>query len=386
MNIAIFTDSFLPGVGGTEKAVLGFALELSKNNNVLLACPKYDGSHDDSKYPFKVVRVPNLRLYSGDCLAFPNLSKKLKKELKIFKPDILHCQTVSPMAGFALKYGKNHNIPVLMTIHTRFREAFASSIKSKSIVDILIKDLVKKCHKADEVATVCNAMAKELNGYGYKGNAIVIRNGTTIKKEPAKEENSKLSIEKYGLDKSIPTLLFVGRLSSVKRIDFLLKVFKLLKEKEFAFKSLIVGEGPELNNLTKITKEYGLEENVTYTGVVTDPKLLSSIYSSADLFTFASVFDNDPLVVVESACHKTPTIAIENTGSAERLENNISGYTTTLKEEKFADKIIEIFKDKDTLLKVNENAFTSVPKEWSETVKEYEAEYKKLIEKKSKKA
>ena len=38
MRIAIFTDSFLPGVGGTEKAVLGLATALAENNEVVAPC------------------------------------------------------------------------------------------------------------------------------------------------------------------------------------------------------------------------------------------------------------------------------------------------------------------------------------------------------------
>ncbi len=42
MNIAIFTDSFLLGVDGTENAVLGFADALVESgNNVLVCCPKF---------------------------------------------------------------------------------------------------------------------------------------------------------------------------------------------------------------------------------------------------------------------------------------------------------------------------------------------------------
>lgn len=36
MKIAIFTDSFLPGVGGTENAVLNYAAELSKTEEVIV--------------------------------------------------------------------------------------------------------------------------------------------------------------------------------------------------------------------------------------------------------------------------------------------------------------------------------------------------------------
>lgn len=378
MNIAVFTDSFFPGIGGTEKAVLGFVQELSKKHNVLLVCPKYNGKHDDSKYNFKVVRTPNIKLTSNDYFSFPNFSINLRKTLLEFKPDIIHCQTVSPIVGYGIKFGRKHNIPVVMTIHTRFRELFAESIKFKPLLNFLIKNIGKKCYKANKVFTVSDSMAKDLPSYGYMGDVSVIRNGAIFEKVEDKQLNSSLAIEKYNLKTNTPILLFVGRMVSIKNVEFLLNAFKVLNDKNFKYKALLVGDGPDLDKFKDIAKKLNIENNVIFTGVINDKNLLSSIYSAADLFTSASVVETDSLVVVEAACHKTPSLVIDCSGGAERIKNNINGFISTNNFETYANKIIEIFKNKKELIKMNESSFTTIPKDWSETVNEYEKVYKTL--------
>ena len=39
LKIALFTDSFLPGIGGTENVVLKLAHEFSKDNEVIFSHP-----------------------------------------------------------------------------------------------------------------------------------------------------------------------------------------------------------------------------------------------------------------------------------------------------------------------------------------------------------
>ena len=166
MRIAIFTDSFLPGVGGTEKAVLGLANALSENNKVVVCAPYYSRKYKDD-FGFQVLRANSIKITNNDYFAFPFTSHKFKKALNEFNPEIIHCQSVSPMARFAIHYAKKHNIPVVMTVHTKFKTAFERSIKSKVIVNALIKNLVKKLNKVKQVYTVSNDMIDELKSYGY---------------------------------------------------------------------------------------------------------------------------------------------------------------------------------------------------------------------------
>ena len=65
MRIAIFTDSFLPGVGGTEKAVLGLATALAENNEVVVCAPYYSRKYKDD-FRFQVLRANSIKITNND--------------------------------------------------------------------------------------------------------------------------------------------------------------------------------------------------------------------------------------------------------------------------------------------------------------------------------
>ena len=106
MRIALFTDSFLPGIGGTENVVLKLATELSKTHQVMVVAPNYHKFYDDDALPFKVVRSRSIKVSKNECWAMPGLGKRVKNALDEFKPDVLHAHTLGTMAGFANKYAK----------------------------------------------------------------------------------------------------------------------------------------------------------------------------------------------------------------------------------------------------------------------------------------
>ncbi len=380
MRIAIFTDSFLPGVGGTEKAVLGLANELAKNNEVVVCAPTYDKKYKD-EFSFRVLRTKSLRLTTNDYYAFPNLSKKFKKELRDFKPEIIHCQSVSPMTGFAIKYARKNNIPIIMTVHTQFRATFSRSIKSKVIVKMLLNDIVKKLNKVDRAFTVSNDMINELKSYGFKGDVKVIKNGATFSKIENVESLKPLAIEKYDLKGAKNIFLYVGHIVKFKNLEFTFNALKVLKDKGVEFKALFVGHGLDDNYFKSLSKKMGLENEIIFTGQITDKDLLSSLYSVGELYLFPSIFDNDPLTVVEAALHHVPSITIKDTGSSERIEDGVSGFVVENNVNAFAEKIYEVIQDKNKLREIGDEAEKRIPKLWSQTAEEYLEEYRKLLKK-----
>ncbi len=81
MKVLICTDSFYPGIGGTEAACLGFATELTEQGHeVLLACPRYS-QKDARVYPFKVLRLPSLALTKNDKMVLLGLSRKQDNQM-----------------------------------------------------------------------------------------------------------------------------------------------------------------------------------------------------------------------------------------------------------------------------------------------------------------
>lgn len=381
MKIAIFTDSFFPGCGGTEKAVLGLAEALTKlGNKVAVCCPKF-GKNDIDDYSFSVFRAKSIKVTKNDRYALPGLTKSFKKNLEEFSPDIIHCQTVSPMTTFAIKYAKKHNIPVVSTIHTNFKTAFARSIKSKFIVNLLIKDLVKKLNKSDSVTTVGYTMAEELKTYGYNGKVDVIKNGAMFGKVDDVEILKPLALKTYNLENEHNILLFVGHIVKFKNLQFTMDALKIINQTYPDFKMLFVGAGLDDNYFRNYAKKIGINDKVLFTGQITDKEMLHSLYSVSDLFVFPSIFDTDGLVVVEAAVHKVPSITLKTTGASERITDNISGFVEENDVEKFANRIISILKDKKTLKEIGANAEKMIPKSWETTAKEYCEIYNKLLEK-----
>lgn len=187
------------------------------------------------------------------------------------------------------------------------------------------------------------------------------------------------AINKFNLENEQNILLYVGHIVKFKNLEFTFNALTKVKQKIPNFKMLLVGSGADDNYFKNLAVKLGLDNNLIFTGVITNQELLSSIYSVADLYVFPSIFDNDPLTVVEASLHKVPAITIVNTGSSERIINEVSGFTTNLNEEEFANKIIELLNNKQKLKEVGINAEKQIPKEWSVTASEYLKEYETLI-------
>ncbi len=375
MKIALFTDSFLPGIGGTENVVLHLANELSKNHSVIVFAPDYHRPYEENlSLPFKVVRAKSIAFTKNECWAFPSLTAKLKKELKEFKPDVIHTHTIGMMAGFANAYGKKNNVPIVCTVHTKFRYCYKNVLKLDILVKILLAHVIKRANKADRVCSVCNSMAEELKSYGLKNKKVtVIRNGY--------EKSGDGQIKKQTNEKF--TLLFVGLLAEYKNVAFSLNCLKELKKRRSDFVFYVVGRGPQEKKIKILAQKLGLNENVIFTGAITDKEKLQKVYRESDLFLFTSLIDNDALVLMESAQCNTPSLVIENTGSAERFINDQTGFIVKNDEKAVADKIEELMSDREKLVFVGQNA-KSVVVAWKQVTEQYLDVYKQEIEKKQK--
>ncbi len=370
LKIAIFTDNFFPAVGGTENAVYNLATALTNlGHSVLVVAPNYKNV-DDSKYIFKIYRKKSIRIDANNNYALPFCNKKLWRTLDEFAPEILHCHSQASMLTLAMKYSKKHNIPLISTIHTKFSYCYKESAKLNIIVKPMLKAIGKKLKKIGLVTTVSYSMKDEFKLYGYNGDFKVIRNGLSIKVFD-QNEIQNLAKEKYDIKDSDNVFIFVGRISKMKNIEFILNCLEILNNKNIDFKMFIVGEGGELKNYQNLAKQKNLLSKVVFTGKVTDKKLLSSLYLNSCLNVFPSVADNDSLTIVEAAMYKTPSITIKDTGSSERITNNVNGFIVENNVQDMATKIEELLKNKEVLLQAGENAKAQMVKSWDDVAQDY---------------
>ena len=64
-----------------------------------------------------------------------------------------------------------------------------------------------------------------------------------------------------------PVILFIGRLTAVKKLDMILSAQSILKEKGVIINVVYVGDGPEKVRLKKLSEEYAIVQNVWFYGM-----------------------------------------------------------------------------------------------------------------------
>jgi phosphatidylinositol alpha-mannosyltransferase len=111
-----------------------------------------------------------------------------------------------------------------------------------------------------------------------------------------------------------PTLLFVGRIESRKGIPFLLRAYKLVKEKVPLARLVIVGEGGLRADYEHQADEIGLRD-VYFEGFVS-PESLPGYYQRADVFCSSSTVNEAfGITLLEAMAAGAPTVATTTNGS-----------------------------------------------------------------------
>lgn len=381
LKIAMFMDSWYPDVNGVILVMDNLLLNMSEYADLTLVVPKTDTDSDD-KYPFKVIRVDSIPLLNtGYKLGAVDIEYvKLKK---IFEPldfDIIHIHSPFALGRLGIRVAREKNIPVIATMHTRWEFEFKKYLKSNLIAKIAVKHLIKSYNKCDSCIALNPALVKVYQDYGYTGKIKIIHNGTDLKmvKNPKKAINEVN--QKYHLNSDDIVFLFVGRIISIKNIFFILDVLKELKSRNFAFKMLYVGDGPDFEALKKKVSEYNLDHQIILTGKIMDREILKSIYYRANLFIFPSLFDSSSLVQIEAASQETPTIFVDGSVTSDTVENNINGFKEKEDVHLFADRIVKIMNDKKLYKEVCKNAKHDLAKSWKDISKETYDYYLEVID------
>lgn len=372
LKIGIFMDSFYPAIDGVVLVVDNLARELAKFNDVTVVVPYTESYIEDNKRPYKVVRVNSIHIPTTE-YRLGNIQPKISKcyhNLIKENFDIIHIHSPFTIGKLGLKIAKQLKIPCIATMHTRFDFELRKIVSNERIIKKIISLYIKVYNKCDKCIAVNHAMINVFKDYGYKYKPVVIHNGTDLKALENKEECIQTINKKYNFSEEETVLLFVGRITEIKNIFFILDVLKELKEEGYKYKMLYVGTGPDENRLKSKIKEYKLQDSVIMTGKITDRKKLSSIYARADLFLFPSLFDASSLVQIEAAVNETPGLFIEGSVTADTVINNKSGFTCAYDLDIYKNKIKEILNNKELLNDVSKNARQMLGKSWEEVAKE----------------
>ena len=145
-------------------------------------------------------------------------------------------------------------------------------------------------------------------------------------------------------------LIFVGRLIKHKNVDVLIKALRLLRDDGFRLTCIIIGDGPEKENLMRITRDLDLEDEVRFIGRVPSDDDVYRYMKSADIFVFPSSREGAGLVTLEANAAGLPVITANHPLNASReLINGKNGVLFDLNPKDLKEKIILMMKEHEDL-------------------------------------
>lgn len=237
-----------------------------------------------------------------------SIEKTLKKE----KFDILHFHNFSFPGTFQILLspfcGKTLNI---LTFH--------SNIKGSEFLKnfpFFIDLLNKICQwKIDGIIGVSPLILKFFEK--YQGPKIVIPNGIDLE-----EFNPNIPKVKKYCDGKI-NILFVGRIDERKGLIYLLKAYKILKEKFENIRLIVIGKGEKEKECREFVRKNKLKD-IHFEGEKQGIELVS-YYSTCDIFCAPAIFgESFGIVLLEAMACQKPIVGFANEGYLQLLKDKIA--------------------------------------------------------------
>jgi 1,2-diacylglycerol 3-alpha-glucosyltransferase len=378
-TVGLFNDSFPPTIDGVANVVSNYARIIQKKyGNVVVATPYYPNVVDD--YPFEVVRYKSanvskrLEYRAGFPLAYSTIEKLKEKRIDIIHT---HCPFSSTLLARLLRHYTG--APIVFTYHTRYDIDFEKRIAFNSLRKVLTKVILANINACDEIWTVSEGAKESLKKLGYKGDCIIMENGTDfIKGRSPQEDIDKLS-RKYNLKDGIPTFLYVGRMMWYKGIKLTVDALKIAKDQGACFKMIFVGEGMDKKEIVDYVKACNLEDRCVFTGAVNNREELKTYYCIANLFLFPSTYDTNGIVVREAAACYCPSLLIEGSCAAEGITHDYTGILTKENKESISAEILKACSDLKRLEIIGTKAADKIYRSWDDAVERAYKRYEVII-------
>ena len=174
-------------------------------------------------------------------------------------------------------------------------------------------------------------------------------------------ESKKEARKKLNLPQEKKYILFVGRLDKNKGVDYLIKAFDLLKNKYPDTILLIVGGGPELQNLKQLSRELGISDRVKFTGFVNEARNLRTYYNAADICVFPIFTSGLGIVTLEALACKKPVIGTKKLIAGGVLKDGENALLAELRSvESLAENISILLDDPELADKLSENGYNYI--------------------------
>jgi len=279
----------------------------------------------------------------------PGLGKYLKSLEQTF--DIVHMHEYRTMLNISLtSFVKQRNIPFVLSAHGSLPPFMRKNLTKKAF-DILFGK--KILTSANRLLALSEGEKKQYQSMGASPNKVeILHNGIDLKAFENLPPSGSFKRKYRLIDKKI--ILFLGRLNRIKGLDFLLKSFALLSQKQKDAHLVIAGADDGYGvELKRLVKKLTLKEKVFLLSLLEETEKLTAL-RDAELLVYPSQYEIFGLVPFEALMCGTPVILSSVCGCAEILGKAGAAITISYGDiQEFVKRMEELLENKqlgDTMI------------------------------------
>ena len=175
-------------------------------------------------------------------------------------------------------------------------------------------------------------------------------------------------------------IVYCGRLYWAKGATYFVKALSKLKGLGKVFHAEIFGEGPLKHKLLTMISDLGLTAEVNVRGFIPRAQLFDE-FGKAGMVVLPSLYEAQPVTLLEAMACKKPTIAFDLPFATEIIQPGFNGFLAKMGNViDLANKMNFLLEDKDLRVKMGVNAYAYVKgnHDW-ETLKRNICEYEEIV-------
>lgn len=325
MKICMFTNTYLPHVGGVAKSVDTFSRDLqAMGHEVLVVAPVYKDGVDETGDETNVFRLPALQNFNGSdfSLRLP-VPFLVDEKIDDFNPDIIHSHHPYLLGDAALRAARQRSLPLVFTHHTLYENyTHYVPLNSKAMRRFVINLSTEYANLCSKVVAPSQSVADLIKKRGVARPVEEIPTGVDV---DLFSSGRRIALRReLGLSEIDFVLGHVGRLAPEKNLEYLSEAVSgcLLNKPHARF--LLVGSGPSEKTIGQIFSTKGLGDRLITLGQKTGSELVDA-YAAMDLFVFSSQSETQGMVLTEAMAAGKPVVALDASGAREVVHDGLNG-------------------------------------------------------------
>lgn len=322
MNVLMFTNTYLPIVGGVSESVQRLKQQLQQaGHQVLVVAPRLAGQPRDEP---DVVRVAALQQFNGSDFSLPvPVPGQLYDAIEAFEPDIVHSHHPFLLGDTAARAAETYGLPLVFTHHTLY-EHYTHYVPGDSprMQRFAIALATQYTWLCDEIIAPSESIRDLLTARAANPDISVVPSGVDTARFAAGER--LIWRRALGIPDQADVIGHLGRLAREKNLVFLAEAVCTALQQDAQSWWLVVGEGDAREEMEGIAQRYGVAERVRFAGRLQGPDVINA-YHAMDVFAFASRSETQGMVIAEAMAAGLPVVALDAPGSREVVEDGRNG-------------------------------------------------------------